>query len=371
VANVSRNTYDPTKNYASVRLQQGVPLVDADWNEMDDIRRNELYTGLGLAVPDGVLPGSNALLVSLAAGDLSVQAGTALVGGRPATAQVNVAYAQQPWTNATRAAQDGVAVIPPLTTPAANRTDLVYLDVWEREVNSKEDGNLVNPAIGVETCVRLKREVAVRVAEGATALPAAPAGHAFLPLALLNRQAGQALAANQIVDGRPFFYATRGDREASFVPAFQPLTSATLLGPQYDPWVLSLEYVFTGIWIPRYKFYAAKPVAKGVLGLLPLVLPDGANLTALQVRGYTQGFVEFILLRDAHPSGGDFEVVLAQSIQPAGGATQLTFDSSFTIPASGGLNLVDNSRYYYSLVAAAGGTTYQTRLHGISIRYNF
>ena len=53
MANVSRNTYDPTKNYASVRLQQGVPLVDADWNEVDDIRRNEVYTGLGLALPNG------------------------------------------------------------------------------------------------------------------------------------------------------------------------------------------------------------------------------------------------------------------------------------------------------------------------------
>ena len=38
----SRTTIDRLKHYVSVRLQQGVPLLDADWNEQDDIRRYEL-----------------------------------------------------------------------------------------------------------------------------------------------------------------------------------------------------------------------------------------------------------------------------------------------------------------------------------------
>ena len=40
MGNFSRDTFDPNKNYVGVRLQQGVPLVDADWNELNDIIRH-------------------------------------------------------------------------------------------------------------------------------------------------------------------------------------------------------------------------------------------------------------------------------------------------------------------------------------------
>jgi hypothetical protein len=33
--------------------------------------------------------------------------------------------------------------------PTADRLDIAYLDVWEREVRSAEDATLINPAIGV------------------------------------------------------------------------------------------------------------------------------------------------------------------------------------------------------------------------------
>ena len=61
MGNFSRNTFDPNKNYVGVRLQQGVPLLDADWNEMDDAIRNEIYSGFGQAFPDGMAPGSTTL----------------------------------------------------------------------------------------------------------------------------------------------------------------------------------------------------------------------------------------------------------------------------------------------------------------------
>ena len=146
-------------------------------------------------------PGSASLQISQASpptNNLMMAGGAILVGGRPLRVPTAVLYSAQPWfNNPTRAAQDGVTVIPPLTTPNANRTDIVYLDVWEREVRSTEDTNLIHPAIGVETCVRLKREFAVRVAEGTQTLPATPAGHSFVPLALLNRLAGQANITDQ------------------------------------------------------------------------------------------------------------------------------------------------------------------------------
>ncbi|TEB07864.1 hypothetical protein Psch_01419 [Pelotomaculum schinkii] len=57
--NFSRNTFDKLKHYVGVRLQQGVPIVDADWNELEDIRKFELETFLKWFVGDGVPLGND------------------------------------------------------------------------------------------------------------------------------------------------------------------------------------------------------------------------------------------------------------------------------------------------------------------------
>ncbi|NOT56622.1 MAG: hypothetical protein HOP18_18645, partial [Deltaproteobacteria bacterium] len=234
MGNFSRNTFDPGKDYVAVRLQQGVPVLDADWNELNDVTRQELYDAFSLTFTDGVPPHGLDFEVQGRSepNDLNILAGAALVRGRPVRVRQNLRYSTQPWVNPQRAARDGVAVIPPLTTPpgppegAPPRIDLVYLDVWDREVGSAEDANLINPAIGVETSVRLKREAAVRVAEGTTDLPTAPAGHVFLPLARLRRPRNQAQITN-IEDLRPFFHSSRGTpRVLSFFPAFLPITNS-------------------------------------------------------------------------------------------------------------------------------------------------
>src|SRR5262245_56583582 len=117
----SRNTFDPNNNYVGVRLQQWVPLLDADWNELDDTIRNEIYSGLDHAFPDGIESGTNDLRISPTSpsptNDLMMAGGTMLVSGRPLSVPTAVLYSTQPWSNPTRAAQDGVPVIPPLTPP--------------------------------------------------------------------------------------------------------------------------------------------------------------------------------------------------------------------------------------------------------------
>lgn len=204
MGNFSRNTFDKLKHYVGVRLQQGVPIVDADWNELEDIRKYELQAFLkwyvGNGVPQGndgfhILPASLNNDFAIKGGDGTAEgAGRCLVEGRDALIESNLNYtAQRLFQEAGLDAAWNVAPLPALTTPAANRADTVYLDVWEREVNSAEDlAQLVNPAIGIETCVRLRREWVVRVAEGATAPPAPPAGHAYYVLAQLARTAGEA-----------------------------------------------------------------------------------------------------------------------------------------------------------------------------------
>src|SRR5262245_21945957 len=51
---ITETTFDPLKARCNVRLQQGVPIIDADWNEMDDIRKFEMLAYLKWFVGDGI-----------------------------------------------------------------------------------------------------------------------------------------------------------------------------------------------------------------------------------------------------------------------------------------------------------------------------
>lgn len=213
MGNFSRQTFDRLKHYVGVRLQQGVPIVDADWNEQDDVRRFELQAFLKWFVGDGVPLGNDGFRVTPAAvaNDFGIAAGRCLVEGWDVINDsdqnqdgAGSSYRSQPlFGNDALAAAWGVAPLPPLTTPGAPRTDTVYLDVWEREVGALEDPGVVNPAIGIETSVRIRREWVVRVLEGSVTLPKPPAGHVYYELANLVRPAGAAdIGGEQITDLR-------------------------------------------------------------------------------------------------------------------------------------------------------------------------
>lgn len=182
---------DP-RHYVGVRLQQGVPLIDADWNELEDIRNLELRAVLGMFIGNGVPTQSAGFGVSetAPANDFAIGPGIALVQGLIVMNLGLTTYSTQP----------NAAGLPALTTPGGgtDRTDTVYLDIWHEEVRASgstlADERLVNLQIGVESAARIARRWVVRVREGAadlTGLPVPPR-HQFWPLALLRRRAGVA-----------------------------------------------------------------------------------------------------------------------------------------------------------------------------------
>lgn len=217
MGNFSRNTFRPERNYSGIRLQTGVPLLDSDWNELEDLRKHELQAALADYLGDGIPAGRSGFKIAHVdsagaqgtANDFRILAGDGgtpgrcLVRGQLASIAATLRYQEQPlFQNAGLAASWGAPMLPALTTPTAARTDIAYLDIWEREVDSAEDEFLINRDIGVETCVRLKREWVVRVAEGAP-IPAPGPGHFHLPLANIARSAGRAeIAAADISDQR-------------------------------------------------------------------------------------------------------------------------------------------------------------------------
>lgn len=356
-ANISRDTFRPEKNYVAVRLQQGVPLVDADWNEMNDIVRHELYDGLSLGFSDGVPPGSTDLRVvshESLTNDFVVVTGSALVAGRPVVVRGlksfdgrAVSYNGQYWRNGALAKTHGVDRIPDLTTPPEDRDDLVYLDVWEREVDSVEDEVLKNRVIGIETSVRIKREVAIRVSEGNKELPSEPEHHQYLPLAELHRKAGSSKISNKdIADVRPIRPLRNSPRTSAFAPAFLP----------YDQNSWSLEMGFFGGIVAAAEFNEDS-AADSYHGVLPLTLPDGMSMKRLRIllriadfglRGGDNGAVHISFKLIAQSSMHFGEDILSSAVDAIVSHNDpdndLNEEYDFSIKSK-----IDNSRYAYWL----------------------
>ncbi|MBV7337525.1 hypothetical protein KFU94_56715 [Chloroflexi bacterium TSY] len=134
--------------------------------------------------------------------------GRLLVNGCEAINETHLNYSSQPlYENPQLASRWGVDVVEELSEPTAqDRTDLVYIDVWEREVTADEDNALILPEVGLETTVRQKREWAVRVTPNASEIPdnEMVLGHHYLSLALLQRTVAneQGIPQTSIVDLR-------------------------------------------------------------------------------------------------------------------------------------------------------------------------
>lgn len=141
-------------------------------------------------------------------GGLLESAGRMLVDGSEVYIESGISYTTQAlYLNTSLAQKWGVDPLPKLTeSTVPERPDIVYLDVWEREVGAEEDINIIQAAIGIETARRLRREWVVRVTEnaldlsGITRLP----GHSYTPIArLLRPQAtGDAINSDAFFDLR-------------------------------------------------------------------------------------------------------------------------------------------------------------------------
>ena len=188
---------DDPRQYVGVRLQQGVPLLDSDWNEAHELRRREVELLIRDFIGDGVpgLGSGFAIAPVEVDNDFAILPGPLVVGGWQVINPALIRYAEQ-------------ADAPPLTTPGSDRIDTVYLDVWEAEAGASGTGadeRLVNPAIGLETALRIERQWTVRVAEGVSdfeTLELAEPGHKYTPLARLFRSASAGIEAYMIEDRR-------------------------------------------------------------------------------------------------------------------------------------------------------------------------
>jgi len=200
------------RNYVGVRLQQAVPMLDADWNEEADIRRLELEFVLARAIGNGVPAGSDGFKIASVDplnannnnNNFSISVGIIFIKGWLVYNRASTNYNNQPYRNA-HGVMPSVDDIQP-----GSLTGLVYLDAWETEVSSQDDTHLMDNRIGIETCVRLERVWVARIAPlapGANPLdpnviPSQQPGHRYYPLATVKRPSGSQINDSMVNDLR-------------------------------------------------------------------------------------------------------------------------------------------------------------------------
>lgn len=133
---LSRNTYNPSKGYSSVRAQQGRASLDADINEQIDIQLADTRGGRRAMIGgSGGHIGEAGFEVRVVGNQPQIQPGRYWVDGievvQPAVANV--------------ASQ---ATLPGVTLPTAPGLYLAYLDVWERPIGAVQDPDIREVALG-------------------------------------------------------------------------------------------------------------------------------------------------------------------------------------------------------------------------------
>ncbi|MFX0194743.1 MAG: hypothetical protein ACFFCW_01375 [Candidatus Hodarchaeota archaeon] len=187
-----RLTDSIAKHYVGVRMQQGVPILDADWNLLEDIRRYEFEQSTAFAIGDGVPTGNDGFRIYAGNddNDFRIHTGLIILNGKLIENHPDTSFLSQP-------NKDLLGSPSPLDPPA-DKLYTVFLDFWEQEVDSTEDDKLVDDRIGVPTTVRVKRDWVVRVVEGES-LPPVPAGHFFRKLAEISRQGSNAKITQEMI----------------------------------------------------------------------------------------------------------------------------------------------------------------------------
>jgi hypothetical protein len=147
----TRNTFDPTKHFSRVLMQQGRVQLDADWNEQTAILLHTLRTLTRDLFGKHGGPGQGAgFAITGGARDFKIGEGHYYVDGILVENDVDCWYrggADLP-TQPDHQPKDGLA----------DATQyLVYLDVWERHISPVEDDDIREKALlGPDTATRAK-----------------------------------------------------------------------------------------------------------------------------------------------------------------------------------------------------------------------
>ena len=184
MADISRDQFDEDLLVEKKYFQQNKYLLDDEANVIQDIPRYRLKRLLSYLVESG---------------DARFGVGFSVVDHADANKVTVKAGACAAHLTDTKAAvrcdliwQDADVNIDGWTTPSgSDRTDYLYLDIYEDEIDPTEDPNLINPSRGEETTRDLRLIWSVQKSQG-SAPGTPPAGHTYVTIAQIARYNGVA-----------------------------------------------------------------------------------------------------------------------------------------------------------------------------------
>ncbi len=147
-SDIARRTYDKSRQYRAVVMQQGRVTVEADWNEewqiVNEEERKEALDIVGSSgTPDN---GYHVMPVAKAPFDFTVSQGTMYVGGMRVSLDKTVQYSQQlEWIDHLL---DPDWLNPSDLPRVQSRREFIYLSLREQEVSAVEDLVLREVALG-------------------------------------------------------------------------------------------------------------------------------------------------------------------------------------------------------------------------------
>jgi uncharacterized protein DUF6519 len=155
----SRDTFDASKHFCRVLMQQGRIQLDADWNEQASISAHYLRCLVMDLIGAHGGPGNGFRISRIPASARQPLADLGIAGGHYYVAGLlceNVAEA------AAGGRGTAVTYLTQRDYPVSRETEslprppfLVYLDVWERQITAVEDDSIREPALGgADTCTR-------------------------------------------------------------------------------------------------------------------------------------------------------------------------------------------------------------------------
>lgn len=262
------------------------------------------------------------------------EAGRLLVAGQMLINEHDLKYSEQPlYNNANLAERWGVDVVSPLETPQTDEAYVVFVDVWNREVDSQEDRLLVDDRIGIETAVRLRREWAVRVVKERdynVIYQSRPDGHAYYRLSLLQRQGGEpSIMADMITDLRETDLALRreiayyGTRKIVLVDTKDFNELLTVTRNNVRDFIVHLTTKFVD---PDANYVAAEVMGIDALSAIANVADQGIALLSAKSLS-TQGALEFFV--QLNKAEERFVTVWAEAVLPLNKPSGQIYERAF------------------------------------------
>lgn len=193
MAIISRDQFDETKAVQKKLWQVGVPVMDADLNEQNDVNlerhRRVLSALLGRTDAGFVNPNwSNGSGFAIAVHNTAL---TVYVVPGDAAFHLDDDHA----AIVTHAGVTELTGFSSWVGGGVSRTDIIYIDIEEKEISPADDPDIVNPLNGKETCRDIRLEYEVKIASGTSSVPTAPSGHVYRGLAKISKDA----SSDQIV----------------------------------------------------------------------------------------------------------------------------------------------------------------------------